>query len=67
MAIYTPYGLNKESEEINMKEKKTAKDLAKEYYPTYWDISRLVNLVSAGKLTEDDYNEIRGFVDPATE
>ena len=50
-----------------MKEKKTAKELAKEYYPTYWDISRLVNLVSAGKLTEDGYNEITGFVYPATE
>ena len=61
-------GWNKERKEIKMgKTKKTAKELAKEYYPTYWDINRLVNLVGAKKLTEDDYKEITGFDYPATE
>ncbi|MBO5155256.1 MAG: XkdX family protein [Eubacterium sp.] len=51
------------------KTKKTAKELAKEYYPTYWDINRLVNLVENDKVdfTAEDYNEITGFVYPVTE
>lgn len=51
-----------------MSVKKTAKELAKEYYPTYWSAERLVNLVKNDKVdfTEDDYNEITGFVHPAT-
>lgn len=37
------------------------KDLAKKYYPTYWDINKLNNLVKAGKLAKKDYKEITGF------
>ena len=44
----------------------TAKELATKYYPKLWGINRLVALVKAGKLSEEDYNEITGFVYPAT-
>ena len=37
-----------------------AKELAKKYYPTYWDDNRMRNLVAAGKLTAEDYEEITG-------
>lgn len=43
------------------------KDLAKKYYPTYWDINRLNNLVAAGKLSKADYQEITGHTYPETE
>lgn len=45
---------------------KTTKQMAKEYYPTYWNINRLVALVKAKKLSEADYKEITGFTYPAT-
>jgi len=35
-------------------------ELAKKYYPRLWDEKRLVALVAAGKLTEDQYNELVG-------
>lgn len=44
-----------------------AKELAKRYYPQYWDINKLDNLVKAGKLSEDDYKEVTGCTYPATE
>lgn len=43
------------------------KELAAKYYPMYWDISRMRNLVAAGKLTEADYKEITGYTYPETE
>lgn len=43
------------------------KELAEKYYPQYWSINRLHNLVAAGKLTEEDYKEITGYTYPATE
>ena len=45
----------------------TVKEKAEKYYPRLWSISRLKALVEAGKLTEAEYNEITGFVYPATE
>ena len=33
-------------------------ELAKKYYPTLWDISRLRALVAAGKLTQEQFEEI---------
>ncbi len=54
---------NKESEEKTM----NVKELAKKYYPTYWDINRMRNLVAAGKLSEADYQEITGSTYRATE
>ncbi len=38
-----------------------AYELAKKYYPTYWDLDRLKSLVAKGKLTEDEYKEITGL------
>lgn len=38
------------------------KALAIKYYPRLWDIDRLKALVSAGKLSEVDYQEITGEV-----
>ena len=46
---------------------KSTKELAKTYYPRLWSIGRLLALVEAKRLTEADYNEITGFVYPATE
>ncbi len=34
--------------------------LAKKYYPTLWDKAALQRLVDAGKLREDEYEEIVG-------
>lgn len=42
------------------------KEMAMQYYPAYWNINRLVNLVKANKLTEKEYKEITGFTYPAT-
>ena len=49
-----------------MKMAMTVKEMAETYYPKLWSIERLVNLVKAGRLSEDDYNKITGFVYPAT-
>ena len=35
-------------------------ELAKKYYPQLWDDARIDALVSAGKLTEEQAQEIRG-------
>lgn len=35
-------------------------ELAMKYYPKLWDRERLIALVNAGKLTEDEYEEITG-------
>lgn len=43
----------------------SVKNIAKKYYPVYWNINRLVNLVKANKLTEKEYKEITGFTYPA--
>lgn len=42
-------------------------EMCKKYYPRLWNVDRLVALVEAGRLSEDKYNEITGFVYPATE
>lgn len=47
--------------------KMNVKELAKKYYPQYWDINKLINLVRAGKLTKTDYKEVTGFTYPKTE
>ena len=44
----------------------TVKEKAEKYYPKLWSAVRLKNLVEAGALTEAEYNEITGFVYPAT-
>lgn len=33
-------------------------ELAKKYYPALWDIDRLRALVAAGKLTQEQFDEI---------
>ena len=33
-------------------------ELAKKYYPRLWDEKRLAALVAAGKLTEEEYEEL---------
>lgn len=33
-------------------------EMAKKYYPRLWDIKRIEALYEAGKLTEEEYNEI---------
>ena len=38
----------------------SVKNLAEKYYPKYWDKDRLRTLVQAGKLTEEEYQEITG-------
>ena len=35
-------------------------NLAKLYYPRLWDKSRLEALVAAGRLTQEEYQEITG-------
>lgn len=34
--------------------------MAKQYYPRLWDKARIEALLSAGKLTEEEYQEIIG-------
>ncbi len=34
--------------------------LAKKYYPTLWGIETLQTLLNAGKLRQDEYDEIVG-------
>lgn len=41
---------------------KSVYELAKEYYPKRWNKDRLRALVAAGKLTEEQYEEITGEV-----
>lgn len=41
-----------------------AYESAKKYYPTYWEIERLVKLVDAEKMTEEEYSDITGFTYP---
>ena len=36
----------------------TVFEMAKKYYPVFWDKKRLDQLLSAGKLTQDEYNEV---------
>lgn len=36
----------------------TIYEMAKKYYPSLWDKSRLDLLLSAGKLTEEEYNSL---------
>ena len=33
-------------------------EMAVKYYPNYWDKDRLITLVKAGKLTEEEYEKI---------
>ncbi len=40
--------------------KKSVYEQAKEYYPKYWDIDRMRNLVAKGKLTPEQFKEITG-------
>lgn len=42
-------------------------EMAKRYYPMYWDKARLQKLVQAGKLTEGEYAELTGVLAPVTE
>ena len=35
-------------------------EMAKSYYPRLWDKSRLEALVAAGRLTQEEYQEITG-------
>lgn len=37
-----------------------AKEMAKKYYPEFWNIERLKALVSAKKLTAEEFKEITG-------
>lgn len=38
----------------------SVKKMAEKYYPGYWDKDRLRTLVQAGKLTEEEYQELTG-------
>lgn len=55
---------NKVQEETRVHSKGYSKAL--KYYPKYWPASALVVLVENGKLYDWEYNEITGFVYPAT-
>lgn len=35
-------------------------DMAKKYYPTYWNKNRLIILVEANKLTPEEYEKVTG-------
>lgn len=37
-------------------------ELAKKYYPTLWSIDRLRALVAAGKLTQEQFDEITNTI-----
>ena len=41
-----------------MAEKKTAFEMAKEYYPRLWSADRIEALYKKGLLTEKEYNSI---------
>ena len=36
----------------------TAFEMAKEYYPKLWSIKRLDALLKAGKLTQEEYDQL---------
>lgn len=36
----------------------TVYEMAKKYYPRLWGIERLTALLNAGKLTQDEFDEI---------
>ena len=36
----------------------TAFEMAKKYYPRLWDVNRINAIYEAGKLTEEEYNNI---------
>lgn len=38
----------------------SVKKMAEKYYPKYWDKDRLRTLIQAGKLTEEEYQELTG-------
>lgn len=38
----------------------TVFEMAKNYYPRLWDENRIRQLVAAGRLTEEEYQEIKG-------
>lgn len=38
----------------------TVFEMAKKYYPIYWNKKRIEALYKAGKLTEEEYGEIVG-------
>ena len=40
--------------------------MAKKYYPRLWDLSRIMTLYSAGKLTQEEYEDIVGVVKEET-
>lgn len=42
------------------------REMAEKNYGRTWTAEMLVKLVEKNKLTEQDYNEITGFVYPAT-
>lgn len=35
--------------------------MAKKYYPRLWDLDRIMTLYSAGKLTQEEYEDIVGI------
>ena len=39
---------------------KTALEMAQQYYPKYWNKSRLITLVKKGKLTAEEYEQVTG-------
>ena len=39
---------------------KSVYEMAKKYYPTRWDRSRIDALYEAGKLTDEEYHDIVG-------
>lgn len=39
----------------------TVFEMAKKYYPEFWNNERLIALVEAEKLTLDEYKEITGI------
>lgn len=41
-----------------MAEKKTAFEMAQEYYPRLWSIDRIEALRNKGLLTEEEYNKL---------
>ena len=41
-----------------MTEKKTAFEMAQEYYPRLWSFERIEALYKAGKITKDEYDSI---------
>lgn len=42
---------------------KSVYELAKKYYPRYWDKHRLDLLLKAGKLTQEEYDAVINGID----